>query len=659
MWNEAHMDVHFPAHTIDIPSFRERRVAAPLLPYENLEMNPRHKSSSFSNVVEARIRDGYERDGESIPSLSKPIDWEAYGRSFSVRLHSWEPITELLMFNSLYSDERSFEIARSFAFEWINRFQAQASAVGPDPIMLERVAGCTPWYDMAVGRRAYRLAYILDVLARNPSYDDQLVMDGFRCLDFHLLLLSRDDFFRADHNHGFYQALGELAAIRRFRNEQLFGGREEAALRRVERAIDQQFLASGIHREHSPEYHFMVMGSLIGARASGLVDSDGLRSRIAAIEAAMQWLIQPNGCLLTFGDSSPRDFRIGEYYPDRFQDPNLRYHLSRGQLGNPPSAGILALPEEGYAIARSGFSAIPDRNWWYLAQIAAFHSRAHKHADDLSFVWSDRGVEILTDPGRYAYGAKTDPSSDLAQQGFWYSDPKRIYVESTRAHNTVEIDGRSYDRRQKPYGSALRYAGEQDGLIVTECDVTHFQSVRHWRLLVMAPGRFLLTVDCLHDAIGRKHDFRQYFHLHPNWLASIAPSSVGSSQVLIHNSEYAFCLLVVPLIDIQGTATIVRGQVEQELLGWHSDKSGSLIPSNSLFSEQCSVDSAVFATLFTFANAVTPCLQTRIDPAAMSNVMFMWEEDGERLSLEISRDEKSLPIKVALRRQSVLDGGLS
>jgi hypothetical protein len=47
-----------------------------------------------------------------------------------------------------------------------------------------------------------------------------------------------------------------------------------------------------------------------------------------------------------------------------------------------------------------------------------------------------------------------------------YSDPNRIYVETTRAHNTVEIDGLSHPRRNvQPYGSGLVGWGEQGELI--------------------------------------------------------------------------------------------------------------------------------------------------------------------------------------------------
>ena len=59
------------------------------------------------------------------------------------------------------------------------------------------------------------------------------------------------------------------------------------------------------------------------------------------------------------------------------------------------------------------------------------------------------GRNLLIDSGRYTYK---------------YDHPYRQYVESTRAHNTVEIDGRDFSRRQADaFGSAIVAGGESAG----------------------------------------------------------------------------------------------------------------------------------------------------------------------------------------------------
>ncbi len=111
----------------------------------------------------------------------------------------------------------------------------------------------------------------------------------------------------------------------------------------------------------------------------------------------------------------------------------------------------------------------------------------------------------------------------LAEQGFellvrrfWYSDPNRVYCESTRAHNALEFDGvRNYERRGvKPYGSALkRHVVSPDGIIAIETECKHFGSIRHVRVLIFSPGEWLLAFDWFHDNNKEQHCIRQWFHL--------------------------------------------------------------------------------------------------------------------------------------------------
>ncbi len=174
----------------------------------------------------------------------------------------------------------------------------------------------------------------------------------------------------------------------------------------------------------------------------------------------------------------------------------------------------------------------------------AFHSRTHKHADDLSFVWYERGRRLLIDPGRYGYIGRVDPDSGLGRQGFWYSDPKRIYLESTRAHNALEIDGRSYARKGvRPYGSALKRAGEQNGIAFAEGHVRHRKSLLHSRLLLHVPGRWLVVLDSIADSAGAEHKFVQRFHFSPD-----LPVEALGDQLAITVPREAQRLYIAPLL---------------------------------------------------------------------------------------------------------------
>src|SRR5699024_7670644 len=114
-------------------------------------------------------------------------------------------------------------------------------------------------------------------------------------------------------------------------------------------------------------------------------------------------------------------------------DPETLFILSEGRSGTPPSAEMKVFSDGGYAFVRSPRPQSPGDigKSGYLALSAAFHSRAHKHADDLNLVWYDKGQQILTDSGRYGYGELLPPDSPLRKEGFYYASAERQYFEGT------------------------------------------------------------------------------------------------------------------------------------------------------------------------------------------------------------------------------------
>src|SRR5699024_2072857 len=94
------------------------------------------------------------------------------------------------------------------------------------------------------------------------------------------------------------------------------------------------------------------------------------------------WMVQPDGTLVQFGDSP--ETLIVDADADSI-DPATAYVLSGGQRGTSPSEELAVFHDGGYAFVRSPQPSAQHRleEGSYLAFSAAFHSRAHKHADDL------------------------------------------------------------------------------------------------------------------------------------------------------------------------------------------------------------------------------------------------------------------------------------
>jgi len=115
--------------------------------------------------------------------------------------------------------------------------------------------------------------------------------------------------------------------------------------------------------------------------------------------------------------------------------------------------------------------------------MASHHLEAHKHADCLSLLWQDRGETLLADSGKYGY----------------QHDRMRRYFQSTQAHNTVEVDGRDWSRAtEDAYGAGMRRVEPFGAGWILEAEADHRrEGMRHRRLLLFRPHRFLLVIDHL------------------------------------------------------------------------------------------------------------------------------------------------------------------
>ena len=616
---------------IDAATIRAAAASRPLKPYESLEMNPVAKDETLRQRCEYLAAAGWRRSGGTI-ELEPPMPWLELPRNAAFDLHSWKPLTLLLSGHSLLGERRFFDIAYAVVADWLDNFHEATRAVAT----LGELDGFIGqkedfvWYDMSVGQRAYRLAYALDVRARDEDASDAELERLAKNLYFHLEALTRERFFRGHNNHGLYQALGQLAAARRFEGLPGMARYEEIAEARLETMVREHFFESGPHREHSPGYHYMLLGSLVGARSSQVLTNFYFLQTLERLEEALAWMVLPNGTIAPLGDTDPVTVLRPPVLAEQYSNPELKHLLTGGRDGREPEPGLKAYADAGYAFARLKGE---DGGWSYLAQAAAYHSRMHKQADDLGFIWWDRGRDVLVDPGRYAFAGKTERGSELFEQGFWYSDPKRIYVETTRAHNTVEIDERNYVRiGERPHGSFLVQADEQDGMAVVESYVTHFGSVRHRRLLVLNPGDFLLVLDWLSDKDGKAHDFSQRFHVGADWSV-IGP---GGGRIL-GQAEDGVLFNVVELLGGAELTPVAHGQTEPELLGWRAIDANKLQPVSTFAYERRGVDDARFATLFTFADNVTlPPGAQQVSPS-LTTARFSWIEDGRRRGLSIRR----------------------
>ncbi|MFE7606072.1 heparinase II/III family protein [Brachybacterium paraconglomeratum] len=285
-------------------------------------------------------------------------------------------------------------------------------------------------------------------------------------------------------------------------------------------------------------------------------------------------MVQPDGTIAQFGDS-PATHVVASTAESI--DPRTRFILTDGAAGEPRQDELAVYKDGGYAFVRS---PQPQKKGelatgGYLAFNAAYHSRAHKHADDLTVIWYERGHQILTDGGRFGYGELLPPDSPLREDGFYYAAEERQYVESTIAHNTLMMDGKNQRRhKRKPYGTGLMDCEQKPGRFDLTARVRH-QDYVHRRRLVYKPGEELRILDAVHSKTEDEREAILWFNLD------------GALELQSVDEQIAFRSAgpekpVTVLVSGPGELIApVRGQ-EEPMRGWRSRQDRILEPVWSL-----------------------------------------------------------------------------
>lgn len=513
---------------------------------------------------------------------AEDIDWGTPGkenRTWGFHLHAWE-FTDPVM--KEYLQTKSPDLLQ-WMYEAAKNWWRFAKTNEDETAMV--------WYDMSLSLRTPRLARLLIQLAKSDSPNRALEL--YEPMVKHTEKLFHREAFNPNNNHGFFAAAASVELPKLMPFLPFADSLAEIGERRMRTMVDKQFGDDGGHLEHSPDYHRMLLGSFEKGIELGLINDPEIARRIRLAANVLGWMVQPDGHLVQFGDSPAFDVDAVDL---RSTDPKTEFILSDGKLGSPSQDELCILPHSGYAFVRSPQPLkIGERiASGYLAFQAGFHSRAHKHADDLTFTWFDRGHELLVDAGRYGYEQLLPIDAPERKQGFYYGAPERMYVESTVAHNTVQVDGRDIERRSRPpYGSGLGKCTKVDGRFIIRGEADH-GSYFHERMLRYNPGQSLEVVDTISPR-GETNEAVSWFNINGEFEAV-----VEGNTILFHAPDGKFMLkanseaeLIMP----------VRGQ-HSPLRGWRSKIDRELIPVWNFGYRHTSVSSKQQLVLFEIISSV-------------------------------------------------------
>ncbi|WP_342348769.1 alginate lyase family protein [uncultured Nitrospira sp.] len=272
--------------------------------------------------------------------------------------------------------------------------------------------------------------------------------------------------------------------------------------------LEEQFLADGAHFERSPMYHsisvvdFVDVLNLMRSSNQAMVfaEMDHMRAKTVQALNFLHDICLPDGDIPLFNDSA---FGIAP-------SPSRIFDYAKQAIGYEPPAYPMDLST--YAKSASGYYVIRkggDMMVIDCGPIGPDYNPAHAHCDTLSYELSLNGRRVIVDSGVYDY----EPSL------------QRAYARSTKAHNTVVVDGQEQSemwgvfrvaRRAKPLFARLtnpgdghvKFEGAHDGYRRFSGQVIHERSVEFDGF-----STWIVKDDIQGNGT---HSLESYVHLHPD-----------------------------------------------------------------------------------------------------------------------------------------------
>ncbi len=398
-------------------------------------------------------------------------------------------------------------------------------------------------------------------------------------------------------NHTVAEAVGLVFAGSIFKATR--GAWLETGIRLLRKELPRQILPDGGPAEQSFNYHRFVVD--LGWLAVDFLERNTLHpcaditEHLAKGEAFLRHFALPGGSLPSIGDSDDGwamapglrpsrsiECRESQVIAERAVslDSNddslpdikgIRPHDTREaqpvkRRGGLCESEMRTFSDSGYTLVRTaqGLSLVLDHG--PLGMPPLFN---HGHADALSVTVSVHDLEMLVDPGTYRYNGAPR----------W-----RSYFKSTRAHNTVTIDGRDQARQEtgfiwsRPYTAGLAGASRGPGFVRLEAWHDGYsrgdQPVIHRRTLTLFDGGILVIQDSFEGEGRRCFDLN--FHLHPECALD------DTGEWLRFSRNHA----VVYMKSLEGFGfQPIRGE-EDPIFGWYSPSYGTKIETVSLNSRR-------------------------------------------------------------------------
>lgn len=494
-------------------------------------------------------------------------------RLWRFHLHYFDFVNDLIIWYASGKPNAAFQTFRRLASSWIDHNQ--------------RLEG-DGWHPFTISVRLVNWINAMSVFERQLVDDQSFYQNLLSSLFGQAQFLSKDIEFDVRGNHILKNIKALLFVGLSFngRGPQQWYRR---ALRLLELELIEQVLADGGHFERSPGYHLAVLKdcleiAILVERVEGF-SPRWLDDALLRMTEYLVAILPLNGQVPLLKDTTwdndvlPIDLlnAAALYFREptfKLSDdfglyPFLLFGLSGWETfkewpENRTPRGCVALRDTGYYVMRD------DENDDFLildfGKPCPDYLPAHAHADMFSYELTVGGQRVIVDSGVYEYTA-----------GYW-----RDYFRSTRAHNTVEIEGADQSELWDSFRVARRARPgqgiweETEGYALVQRTHNGYRRlsvpVIHRRTLVWQKACFWLVVD---EVLGEGWiEAANYVHLHPDLTFNALSNSIWA----IKGSHSHIWLTAFG----HERCSLVKGQNEPICQGWYSERFGELLSNGVL-----------------------------------------------------------------------------
>ena len=388
-------------------------------------------------------------------------------RSVQRLLHSHGFVVDIAAAHQVAPNPESLRLA----IRVIERWRAECT--------LHDRKGNMAFHDECVARRLTSWQVLQMVMAREGMTQEAEKVLAWVKEEFGLL--ARADFHAGNNNHGMFQDLALVYYCLGYPDDTRSSAVSREALSRLRSYFYSSVSDDGVHREHSPAYHFLIASVIRShlpmVRALDPEFEAGLRELLERMSTFAINIVTPDRRLPPIGDTVA--YPLPKSYYDVFD------------IGERPVQPSAAFLKGGYAVLRANPGA--GRNEMYAVVCASDHGVYHKHQDDLSVILHFNRW-ILIEAGPYGYD---------------YAHPLSIHGYSSAAHNCVVHDGQPLLRSNTPYVPGRVYladfADNGASVMVEGVSSKAAGSVHRRRVILHRDSRRLEIEDSLENTAPRTH----------------------------------------------------------------------------------------------------------------------------------------------------------